>query len=90
MSFNCGNFDAIPDSCKNIAANAVWGREGPFKRLVQETVDIGTLGIKIVVGFMGASLSPNLLKALNAIRCMLNSFGNNTWNLLAAVWWAAK
>ena len=29
------------------------------------------------------------MKALNAVRCLILSLGNNAWNLLAAAWWAA-
>jgi hypothetical protein len=51
---------------------------------------MGTLGIKLAVGLMASELSENLIKALNAARCMLLSFGNNTWTLLAAGYYAAR
>jgi hypothetical protein len=46
--------------------------------------------IKLAVGMMAAQLSENLIKAMNAARCMLLAFGNNTWTLLAAAYYAAK
>ena len=51
---------------------------------------MATIGIKLAAGLIGASLSDNLKKALNAGRCAINSLGNNAWNLLAAAWYAAK
>merc|ERR1711939_210981 len=39
---------------------------------------------------MAAQLSENLIKALNSLRCMLLAFGNNTWTLLAAAYYAAR
>jgi hypothetical protein len=39
---------------------------------------------------MATSLSENLLKAMNALRCMLLALGNNTWALLAAGYYAAR
>ena len=51
---------------------------------------MATIGIKLAAGMIGASLSDNLKKALNAGRCAINSLGNNAWNLIAAAWFAAK
>ena len=51
---------------------------------------MATIGIKLAAGLIGASLSDNLKRAINAGRCAVNALGNNAWNLLAAAWWGAK
>ena len=48
------------------------------------------IGFKVVVGMMANSLTPNLKRALNAARCMVNAMGNNTWTLIAAAYFAAR
>ena len=40
---------------------------------------------------MGAQeMNPTQMRAANALRCMLTSLGENTWNFLASAWFAAK
>jgi len=51
---------------------------------------MATIGFKVVVGMVGAGLSDNLKRALNSLRCMVNSLGNNTWTLIAAAYYAAR
>ena len=85
MDFNCGT--TIIDSC-NIEYD--WEDENTYKLFVNQVVDTGTLGIKLAVGLMAAQLSENLLKAMNALRCMLLALGNNTWTLIAAGYYAAR
>ena len=80
----------ISSDCETMAGNITWGSDASFKNMIEKAVDMATIGFKVVAGFMGASLTPNLKKALNAARCMVNSLGNNAWNFLAAAWWAAK
>jgi hypothetical protein len=86
MDFNCGT--SITADCEALAYD--WEVEATYKLLVNQIVDMGTLGVKLAVGLMASSLTDNLIKALNACRCMLLSFGNNTWTLLAAAYYAAK
>ena len=85
MDFKCGT--QVIDAC-NIEHD--WENEATYIALVNQIVDMGTLGVKLAVGLMAASLTDNLIKALNALRCMLLAFGNNTWTLLAAGYYAAK
>ena len=35
-------------------------------------------------------LTPNLLRAINAVRCMISNLGTNVWTLLASAYWAMK
>jgi hypothetical protein len=85
MDFNCGT--TIIDVCDRVYD---WEDESTYVHFVNQIVDVGTLGIKLAVGMMAAQLSENLIKAMNAARCMLLAFGNNTWTLLAAAYYAAK
>jgi hypothetical protein len=85
-SFNCGT--AITAECE--AKTYDWTIDATYVALVNQVVDMGTLGIKLAVGLMASELSENLIKALNAARCMLLSFGNNTWTLIAAGYYAAR
>ena len=39
---------------------------------------------------VSSQASDNLKKALNAVRCMVNALGNNTWTLVAAAFYAAR
>ena len=37
-----------------------------------------------------SDFSDNTLRAINAARCILANFGENTWNLVAAGYWFAN
>merc|ERR1719263_1904214 len=89
-NFNCGS-EVIAEGCAMAdRPNIEWGTDGSFKLLVNQAVDMATIGIKLVAGLMGAQLSDNLKKAINAGRCAINSLGNNAWTLIAAGWYVAK
>ena len=51
---------------------------------------MATIGFKVLVAMAGNELSDNLKRALNALRCMVNALGNNTWTLIAAAYYAAR
>ena len=88
MSFLCGS--SVAEGCATEDRNIVWGSEASFKNIVEQVVDMATIGIKVAAGLIGASLTPNLKRAINAGRCAINALGNNAWTLIAAAWYAAK
>ena len=67
-----------------------WEDEFTYILMVNRAVDLAGLGFKVAVTMLGTSLSENLKKALNALRCMVNALGNNTWTLVAAAYYGAK
>jgi len=56
--------------------------------LLGDLVDSAQALVKYAVQYVGSSLSDNLLKAINALRCALTNLGTNAWNLIAALYWA--
>ena len=90
--FLCGS--SVAEGCaaadRNGGQGIEWGSEASFKNIVEQAVDMATIGVKLAAGLIGASLSDNLKRAINAGRCAINALGNNAWNLLAAAWYAAK
>lgn len=86
---NCGT--KILEECKVDGANAIpWGEEWTFQTLMGNAVDTSMILIKLGITFAADQLTPNLLKGVNALRCMFQSLGDNTWNLVAAAYWGAR
>jgi hypothetical protein len=53
-------------------------------------VNLASVGIMLAFTMASTYLTPNLRLALNSVRCMINSLGNNTWTLIAAAYFAAR
>jgi hypothetical protein len=82
ITVNCGT--VIIRECKDLALP--WGEEWAFQALLGEVLD-ATGGLMNVGLRYAGGLSPNLTRALNALRCALTNVGDNAWNLVAAVYW---
>jgi hypothetical protein len=55
--------------------------------LLGDLIETAGALIKFGIGYVGSSLSPTLLRALNALRCAVTNLGTNSWNLIAAAYW---
>ena len=61
-----------------------------FQLFVGELVGAGTFLLTAMAQAGAETDSLNMLKAKNALRCALVSFGDNGWNMIAALYYAAK
>ena len=61
-----------------------------FQKFVNDAIDVATSAINIGFQMMGSSLTENMLKGLNAIRCAIVSGGNSIWYFIAAGWWTLR
>jgi hypothetical protein len=55
--------------------------------LLGDLIETAGALIKFGINYIGSSLSQNLLRALNALRCAVTNLGTNSWNLIAAAYW---
>ena len=85
MSLNCGQ--SVSDACKSARIPMT---EAGFQRFVGEIVGAMTFFLTAAAQAGAETDSLNMLKAKNAIRCAVVSFGDNGWNLIAAAYYAAK
>jgi transcriptional/translational regulatory protein YebC/TACO1 len=83
--WQCGM--GVIDECKDL--NVQWGSDVSFRNLVDEIVSTAEFLIKYGVQLIADQLTDNLKRGINALRCMINNFGSNTWNLIAAAYHAA-
>lgn len=56
--------------------------------LFSDLVDAAQTLIKFGVQYLASDASANILRGINALRCMLSSFAENAWNFLASAYWA--
>ena len=59
-------------------------------QLVSEVIYIATFLITTSLTTMASSLSKNMVKGLNALRCAISAGGVNVYNLVAALYFAAR
>jgi hypothetical protein len=85
VTVNCGT--VVINECRDLALP--WGEDWAFQALLGEVLDatggLMSLGLKYA-----GSLSENMVRAVNALRCALVNVGDNAWNLVAAVYWTLK
>lgn len=72
---------------KQVAQDCVVGRWADF---MGELVYVAQFMIIFFLTTASSSLSKNIVKGLNALRCAIASGGINAYNLLAAAYFAAK
>lgn len=60
-----------------------------WNAFVSEIVTTGLSLIKIGLTLMAQELSDNMIKGINALRCVFTSGFEDTWLLLASVYYAA-
>lgn len=77
----------VVEDCKGLDVD--WGKDYAFKNFVAEIVSTAEFLLKYGVQLIASQLSENIMRGINALRCMVNNFGSNTWNLLAAAYHAA-
>jgi hypothetical protein len=84
VEINC--FSENIEACKDLGIP--WGEDWTFQMMLGDLVDSAQALVKYAVQYVGSDFSPNLLKAVNALRCALTNLGTNAWNLIAALYWA--
>ena len=80
-------FSEVNSSCAGLTVPET---EAGWNAFVAEIVSTGLAAIKVGLGLMAGSLSANMRKGLNALRCVLASGFINAWYLIAAAYYAAK
>lgn len=66
-----------------------WGEDWTFQMMMADLIDSAQMLLKYGVAFIGDTLTDNMMKGVNALRCAVTNVGENSWNLLAAIYWAA-
>jgi hypothetical protein len=84
-SIDCGT--VIKENCKDL--QIPWGEDWSFQMLIGDLIDTSQALIKFAVQYVAESLTDNIVKAINALRCALANGASNSWNLIAAVYWLA-
>jgi hypothetical protein len=64
-----------------------WGEEWTFEMLTSDLIDATQMLLKYGIQFLAADASENTLRAINSLRCLLSSAGENIWHFLAAAYW---
>ena len=55
--------------------------------LTSDLLDAAEMLLKYGVQYLYSDASENMLRAINALRCMLTAAGENLWNFLASAYW---
>lgn len=96
---NCGT--KIIDGCKdvtlmNTGTLSTWTTasdsiiDNKFKRLSSEIVTVGQFMITTFLAASSSSMSLNMVKGLNALRCAFSSGFINVWMLFGSLYYAAR
>jgi uncharacterized membrane protein YkvI len=90
---NCGS--AISDTCKTATLgdfSTISDKliENKFKRLASEIVSVGMFVITTLMAASASSMSINMTKGLNAMRCAFLSGFINIWMLMGSLYFAAR
>lgn len=80
------------DSCVNAAAKGatVPMNDTGFKLVVAGAVAAFTAGFELGAYELASQMTLNQVKALNSAKCAVDNLGDNTWNFLAAIYYAAR
>jgi hypothetical protein len=63
-----------------------WDKPETWKSLVDEIIPMLEVLIVFGVQYVASTLGKGTMKAINALRCMINNFGTNSWTFAAAAW----
>ena len=94
MSFNCGS--TISDACVGTTRTIDSGNQSytqinqNFFSLVSEIISALTGLQNLLIIIMSDSLTDNMKRGMNALRCASISGLINVWNLLAAIYYVAR
>ena len=88
FEMKCGS--AISDTCKDKSVAASTGfTNASFQKFVGGAVNVFTSGLNVFLSTSTQSMTINMLKGINALRCAVVNAADNAWNFIAAAWWAA-
>jgi hypothetical protein len=65
-----------------------WGEDWSFKMLTGDLIDAAQGLLKFAMGYFSDTWSENTMRGVNSLRCVLTSAGENSWNFIAAAYWA--
>jgi len=94
---DCGS--KISDTCVDVTlmnSGQTWENlsdtliEQKFKRLAGEIVSVGQFLITTFLSASSSSMSLNMVKGLNALRCAFSSGFINVWMLFGSLYFAAR
>lgn len=80
-------------ACVDLYSDVKWQNNCVISRtqdLVAELIYVATFLITTSLTTAASSLSKNMVKGLNALRCAISSGGVNIYNLIAALYFAAR
>jgi hypothetical protein len=83
FDFKCGS--EIIDKCKNLGIP--WGEDWSFQMLMNDLVDASQVLLKYGIQYVVSDMTENMVKGINALRCMLSSISDSGWNLIASAYW---
>jgi hypothetical protein len=55
--------------------------------LMSDLVDAAQVLVKYGIQYLAGDLSENMLKGINALRCLLSSVQDSAWNFIASAYW---
>lgn len=55
--------------------------------LTSDLIDAAEMLLKYGIQYLAKDASDNMLRAINALRCMMTGFSDNAWNFLASAYW---
>ena len=82
---NCGS--SISDACKNYI---VPKDEAGFREMMGHAIGSLTFLLTAAAQMGAESMSLNMMKAINALRCAVVNFGDNFYNIIACAWYLSK
>ena len=85
FEMKCGS--SISDTCQGTTVPMT---PAGFQLIVGEVVYAASILLSMASQMLGSELSLNQVKAINAARCAITNLGDNFWNWLAALYYAAK
>jgi hypothetical protein len=81
--FTC--FKTVKKECADLTMP--WGEDWTFQALTNDLMDSSNALMKFIIGYYSETWSENTLRAMNSLRCILSSSGQNSWYWLASAYW---
>ena len=88
FEMSCGQ--AVSSTCEGKSvAESTGFTNASFKKFVGGAVNVFTSGLNVFLSTSTQSMTLNMVKGINALRCAVVNAADNAWNFIAAAWWAA-
>jgi len=83
FQIKCGS--EVIAQCKDLSIP--WGEDWTFEMLTGDLIDAAQMLLKYGIQYLAADASDNTLRAINSLRCLLTSAGENLWHFIASAYW---